>query len=113
MKSKKIKICHKNISLDDKSCEYILIYDISQKTFMDVQPLRFRFDKVYGIIKIYEITRYFELINSWFYRRIYDRIMLKVKKAIMNMVLIITLQKSESIHLIVYVQEKYKLFVML
>ena len=29
MKSKKIKICHKNISLDDKSFEYILIYDIS------------------------------------------------------------------------------------
>ena len=33
---------------------------------MDVQPLRFRFDKVYGIIKIYEVNRYLELINSCF-----------------------------------------------
>ena len=41
---------------------------------MVVKPLRTRFDEVYGVIKIYDGTRYLELFGSWFYHRIYDRI---------------------------------------
>ena len=63
-----------NILLDEKSYENILIYDISYKTFMDVKPLRIRFDEVYGVIKIHDEARYLELFGSWFYHRIYDRI---------------------------------------
>ena len=42
----------------DKKCyensyENILIYDISDKTFMGAKPLRIRFNKENGVIKIY------------------------------------------------------------
>ena len=40
-----------NILLNKKSCENILIYDTSYKTFMGVKPLRIRFDQVYGSLK--------------------------------------------------------------
>ena len=40
---------------------------------MGVKPLRIRFDEVYEVIKIYDETRYLELLGSWFYNRIYDR----------------------------------------
>ena len=59
-----------NILLDEKSYENILIYGISYKTFMGVKPLRIRFDKVYGVIKICDGTRYLELFDSWIYNRI-------------------------------------------
>ena len=40
---------------------------------MGVKPLRIRFDEVYEVIKIYDVTRDLELLGSWFYNRIYDR----------------------------------------
>ena len=40
-----------NILLNKKSCENILIYGTSYKTFMGVKPLRIRFDQVYGSLK--------------------------------------------------------------
>ena len=46
------------ILLDRKSYEYILIYDISYKTFVGANPLSIRFDKVDRVIKIYDGTRY-------------------------------------------------------
>ena len=63
-----------NILLDEKLYQKILIYDISYKTFTCVKPLRIRFDEVYGVIKIYDGTRYLELFDSWFYHKISDRI---------------------------------------
>ena len=63
-----------NILLNEKSYENILIYDISYKTFMGAKSLRIRFDEVYGVISIFDGTRYLELIDSWFYNRIYDKI---------------------------------------
>ena len=51
-----------NILLDEKSYknryENILIYDISYKTFMVAKPLRVRFDKISGFIKIYDGIKY-------------------------------------------------------
>ena len=46
------------ISIDENSHENILIYDISYKTIIDPKPLRIRFFRTDGIIRIYDETRY-------------------------------------------------------
>ena len=38
---------------------------------MAVKSLCIMFDKVYGVIKIYDGTRYLQLFNSWVYNIIY------------------------------------------
>ena len=43
-----------NILIDQKSQENILIYNISYKTLIDPKPLCIRFDKIDGLIKIYD-----------------------------------------------------------
>ena len=45
-----------NILIDEKSHENILIYNISHKTLIDPKPLRSRFDKIDGFIRIYDGT---------------------------------------------------------
>ena len=47
-----------NILIEEKSHKSILIYDISQKTLIGSKPLRIRFDKIDGFIRIYDGTRY-------------------------------------------------------
>ena len=42
-----------NIFLDEKSHKNILIYDISYKTLIGSKPLWIRFNKIDGIIRIY------------------------------------------------------------
>ena len=63
-----------NILIDEKSDENILIYDISYKTLADSKPLRIRFDKIDGFIRIYDGTRYLTLFGSEKYEPIYNRI---------------------------------------
>ena len=63
-----------NILIDEKSHENILIYDISCKTLIDPKPLRIRFFRVNGIIRIYEGIRYLTLFGSETYEAIYNRI---------------------------------------
>ena len=41
-----------------------MIYDISNKTLIDPKPLRIRFDKIEGFIRIYDGTRYLTLLSS-------------------------------------------------
>ena len=53
-----------NILMDEKSYENILVYNISYKTLIDVKPLRIRFDKIDGFIKVYGGTRYLALFGS-------------------------------------------------
>ena len=48
-----------NISIDEKSYENILVYVISYKTLIGAKPLRIRFDKVEGFIRVYDGNRYF------------------------------------------------------
>ena len=96
-----------NISLDEKSCENILAYNILHKKLIDLKPLRIRFDKVNGIIKIYDGIRYLELSNSCneFYDKInavFDRINYLIsKKVVLQVVLIKILRKSELICIII------------
>ena len=52
----------------------ILMYDISYKTLIGLNPLHIRFDKTNGFIRIYDGTRYLTLFGSENYDAIYDRI---------------------------------------
>ena len=45
-----------SILLDKKSDENILIYNISYKTLTGTKPLRMRFDKVHGLIRVSDGT---------------------------------------------------------
>ena len=62
------------ILIDEKAHENILIYDISSKTLFDSKPLRTRFDKIDGFIRIYDGTRYLTLFGTEKYDAIYDKI---------------------------------------
>ena len=53
-----------NISIDEKSHEKILIYGISCKTLIGSKPLQIRFDKIDGIIRIYDRTKYLTLFDT-------------------------------------------------
>ena len=61
-----------NILIDEKSHKNILIYDISYITLIGSKPLRIRFDKTDGFIKIYDGTRYLILFGSEKYDAIYS-----------------------------------------
>ena len=51
------------ILIDEKSHTNILIYDISYKTLIGPKPLRNRFDKIDGFIRIYGGTKYLVLFD--------------------------------------------------
>ena len=59
-----------NILLDEKQYEIILVYNISYKT----KPLRIRFDKIDGLISVYDETRYLVFFSLEKYDAIYNRI---------------------------------------
>ena len=63
---------------------------------MGTRPLRIRFDKVNGFIKIYDGMRYLVLYI------IKDVMQFKAKKVVLHIALIIILQESELIHIILY-----------
>ena len=51
-----------------------LIYNISYKNLNDGKPLRIRFNKIDGFIRVYDGTRYLVLFGGEKYDFIYDRI---------------------------------------
>ena len=54
-----------NFLIDEKSRESILIYDtLIYKTLIVSRPLRIRFDKVDGIVRTYDGTKYLTLFGS-------------------------------------------------
>ena len=63
-----------NILIDEKSYENILIYNISYKTLIGSKPLRIRFDKIDGFIRIYDGSKYLVLLGPEKYDAIYNRI---------------------------------------
>ena len=71
-----------NILIDEKSHENSLIYVISYKTLIDSKPLHIRFDKIDGLIRIYDGARYLTLFGSEEYDAIYNRIKLSLKSGI-------------------------------
>ena len=62
-----------NILIDEKSHKNILIYDISYKTLIDPKPLRIRFNKVDGFIKLYDGSKYLVLLGPEKYDAICNR----------------------------------------
>ena len=50
--------------IDEKPHENILTYDVSYKTLIDPKPLRIRFDKIDGFIKIYDGARYISFLTN-------------------------------------------------
>ena len=63
-----------NILIDKKSHENILIYDIWCKILIGLKPLQIRFDKIDGVIRIYDRSRYLILFGNKKYDVIYDKI---------------------------------------
>ena len=63
-----------NILLDEKSYEYILVYGISYKTFIDAKPLCIRFDKVNGFVRVSDGNKYLVLFGPKRYDAIYNKI---------------------------------------
>ena len=67
-----IDIYYSDILLDEKlykeKSENILIYGISHKTSTCAKPLRFRYDKKDGFIKIHNGIRYLVLFDCGWYR---------------------------------------------
>ena len=63
-----------NILIDEKSYENILVYNILYKTLIDAKPLRIRFNKVDGFIRVYDGTRYLVLSGGEKYDFTYNRI---------------------------------------
>ena len=53
-----------DISIDVKSNENILVYEILHKILIGSEPLRIRFNKIHGLIRIYGRTRYLVLFGN-------------------------------------------------
>ena len=60
--------------IDGKPYKNSLVYDISYKTLIDAKPLRLRFDKIDGFIRVYDGTKYLVLFGSERFDCIYRRI---------------------------------------
>ena len=52
----------------------ILVYDISYKILIDAKPLRIMFDKVDGLIRVYDGIRYSVLFHPEKYDVVYDKL---------------------------------------
>ena len=50
-----------------------MIYGISYKTMIGAKPVRIRFDKIDGFIRIYDGNTYLTLFGSEIYEYIYNR----------------------------------------
>ena len=64
---------HNNISINAKLYENILVYNILYKNSISAEPLRIRFDMIYGFIRVYDKSRYLLLLGSGKYYYIYNR----------------------------------------
>ena len=63
-----------SILMEKKSCKNILVYNICYKSLIDYKPLRTKFDKIGGFIRVYDGTRYLVLFGSKNYDSIYDKV---------------------------------------
>ena len=53
-----------NVLTDEKPYENILVFNISYKRLIDSMPLRIRFDKINGFIRVFDGPRYLALFGS-------------------------------------------------
>ena len=101
--------------LDKKLYKNILVYDISYKTFTSPKPLRIRFDKIdrFNIVLDGKI-KHLRLLDYELVKQICDKIKyIIIKTVVLQIVLIIILERSGLIHLILYLLRKHWLFIML
>ena len=68
-----------NILIGEKSGKNILVYNISYKTLIDTKPLRLRFDKVDGFIRLNYGTRYLFIYRFRFDSQKYNVIFNKIR----------------------------------
>ena len=89
---------------DEKSQKDILIFDILYENLIGAKPLRIRFDKIDGFIRIYDGTRYLRLFGSEKFDTIYNRIgyLTSLKNSITYVFFFIITRKSKLILMIVY-----------
>ena len=93
-----------NVSLDEKSCENILIYRVSYKTMIGAKPLRIMFDKVLYKDRVYDGTKYL-IWKIWCYC---DSIRYLIgSKSGITYVFLIIMQKLKSIKMMIYLQKKH------
>ena len=60
--------------IGEKSYKNILVCNISHKPLIDAKPLGIRFDKIDGLLKVYDGNRYLVLFGAEKYDFIYNRI---------------------------------------
>ena len=97
-----------DILWDEKLYENILIYNVSYNTLMVAKPLRFRFDKVDGFIRVYDGARYLVVLGPEKYDSIYNRIRYLISQGsgITYVFFFIIMLKSKLIPMILYLQKK-------
>ena len=96
------KINFSKILLDKTFYENILVYNISYKAPTGPKPLPFRFDKIDGFIMVLDgKIKHLVLFDYRLLDKICDKIKYIIsKKVVLQIVLIITLERSELIHII-------------
>ena len=115
-KIKDIDIYSVDILLDKKpneTYENILIFSISYKTSTNPKPLHFSFNKIYGFIMVLDgEIKHLVLFDYGLFDKICERIKCLVsKKVVIQIVLMIVLEKSEVTHVILYPLKIYGLFI--
>ena len=72
------------ILIDEKSCENILVYNISYKSSIGAKPLHISFNKVDRFIRVFDETRYLILFGPEIYDAIINgiRYLIGVKSSI-------------------------------
>ena len=78
-----------------------MIYKVLYKTLVGPKPLRIRFDKIDGFIRVYRGTWYLALFGPQKYDAIYNRIRYLInQKVILHMFSLITVQELKLIYMI-------------
>ena len=103
------KINFSNILLNKKLYENIPVYNISNKNPTGPKPWHIRFDKIDGfIISLDGKIKHLILFDYGLFIKICDMIKYLIsKKVVLQLVLIMILERSELIHLILYLFKKY------
>ena len=104
------KIKFNNILLDKKLNENISVFNNSYKTPTCPQPLRIRFDKIDGFIfSVVDKIKHLILFDYGLLNKICDKIkfLISKQKLVLQIALIIILERSGLIHIILYLLKKY------
>ena len=98
-----------DILLDETLHENVSVYYIST----DPQALRTRFDKIDGLrFVVMNLDIFYYLIMDCLMKFVLKLNILLVEKLVLKIVLIIILEKSELIHVSLYILKKYLLFML-